>query len=108
MTARMNLRTVSTATANRQDFDCNNTLTGRHWYFGTGYLPDLYVDRLAADQTADDFFVVMSYRTPIAWYAHGAWHVPNVKYSPTTSRHLSSLRLPVRVTGSGEPWAIAA
>lgn len=38
-------------------------------------------------------YVVMSYRTPIAWLLRdGTVHVPDVTYSPTTSRHQSVTR----------------
>lgn len=43
-------------------------------------------------QEADDFYAVFSYQTPIAWYAHGVWTVPDVKYSVTTTKHQNIVR----------------
>lgn len=40
---------------------------------------------------ADADFIVYSYATPIAWRTQGQWHIPNVKYSATTSRHQSRI-----------------
>ena len=93
---------------NRIDFDCNRTLAGREGGFPSfGRLPLAYrVDFIDATE-AEDFYVVRSYDTPIAWFAHGQWHVPNVKYSPTTSRHLSALGLPTdwKATGNAA-WVV--
>jgi hypothetical protein len=49
-----------------------------------GKLPGCYWDSaLSAD------YVISSYATPIAWLVDGDWVVPPVKYSVTTSKHLS-------------------
>ena len=92
---RHTLRTVHQAVAARADFDCNGTLKGHAGISGTwgSRLPERYFDKFRSDALADDFYCVRSYATPIAWFANGAWHVPNVKYSPTTSRHLSALHI---------------
>lgn len=37
----------------------------------------------------DPDYVVWSYSTPIAWHGRHGWTVPDVKYSPSTSRQLS-------------------
>lgn len=37
-------------------------------------------------------YVVYSYGTPIAWHNEDGWHMPDVKYSVTTSRHQSRIR----------------
>lgn len=97
---RATLRTVSQFATAREDFDCNGTLSGRKGYASmyVGQLPREFQADYDGARYAEDFFVVHSYSTPIAWFAKGSWHVPNVKYSPTTSRHLSSLRL-------GTDWA---
>lgn len=36
--------------------------------------------------------VVISYSTPIAWFARGVWFEPPVKYSPTTSKQANYVR----------------
>jgi hypothetical protein len=42
-------------------------------------------------------YVVYSYATPIAWVReNGEWVVPAEKYSATTSRHQSIVRMAVR------------
>lgn len=58
---------------------------------GTGRLPQDRVNGFYRATDADDFYAVYSYATPIAWYAHGTWTVPAVKYSVTTSRHQSAV-----------------
>lgn len=47
-----------------------------------GSLPPQYADSL---MTAN--YVVMSYRTPIAWEQDGEITLPDVGYSPTTGQH---------------------
>jgi len=38
-------------------------------------------------------YIVLSYDTPIAWWYRGeGWTVPDVKYSPTTSKHQNIVR----------------
>tara|TARA_R110002073_G_scaffold243804_1_gene405945 strand:+ start:1099 stop:1419 length:321 start_codon:yes stop_codon:yes gene_type:complete len=44
-------------------------------------------DDLAAFLSSDPDFVVSSYQTPIAWHNGDGWHMPAMKYSPTTSCH---------------------
>ena len=99
MTNRATLKNVSQFIAARQDFDCNGTLTGKG---GSGYitaarLPDEFSGELAEATKAEDFYVVKSYATPIAWFANGAWTFPDTKYSPTTSRHQSKVRVALRI-----------
>ena len=50
------------------------------------------------DETAARIrYVVYSYATPIAWVRdNGEWVVPAEKYSATTSRHQSIVRMAVR------------
>lgn len=91
--ARHSLRTVHLAVHDREPFDCNGTLTGTTSNAGVGCLPREYRDGFLAASRADDFFAVYSYQTPIAWHVDGVWVVPPKKYSPTTGRHMSSLRL---------------
>lgn len=78
--------------ANRLSFTCNRTLRATYFNSFTGRLPEDRVTGFNRATDADDFYAVYSYQTPIAWYAHGTWVVPDVKYSPTTSRHQSIVR----------------
>lgn len=89
------LRTVAQAIAERVEFDCNGTFTGhvgeRSRY--VGQLPaEFHADYVKAG-AAQDFYMVRSYLTPIAWFANGEWTIPAVKYSVTTSRHQGKLYL---------------
>lgn len=90
---RATLRTAPDMISQRVSFDCNGTLTGEsETWSNVGRLPERFCDGYFAARNASDFYVVKSYATPIAWYAHGAWTVPAVKYSPTTSRHMAAVR----------------
>ncbi len=95
--AKATLRTVHTFVADRVAFNCNGTLTGaapRELGFpSVGKLPVAFRDSFRADITSPDAFVVYSYQTPIAWFANGEWKLPMVKYSVTTTRHLSATRI---------------
>jgi hypothetical protein len=105
--ARANRRNVHTFVAARQPFQGSN-ITGRHAKGITGQLPMSYRTQYEIASGATDFYVVHSYQTPIAWFAHGKWFVPNVRYSPTTSRQQSALGLVKdgSVWGSDAPWAL--
>lgn len=67
------------------------------WWGGDGTfgrLPQQWRDRFPS--RVSECYVVYSYRTPIAWWdATTGWVIPDVKYSPTTSRHQSIVRLAV-------------
>ena len=89
---RHTLRTVHQAVAQRADFNCNDTLTGRSGISGTwgSRLPEKYHDKFRADVLADDAYVVRSYATPIAWVTHaGHVHYVRQRFSVTTSKHQS-------------------
>lgn len=95
---RANLRTAPEHIANRQDFNCNGTLTGVNgdFYPFTGRLPERFHAALKdASKSNDDFYLVKSYSTPIAWYSRGQWFMPVTRYSSTTSRHQSRVMLAV-------------
>jgi hypothetical protein len=56
--------------------------------WATGRLPREFVESARSAR-----YVIRSYATPIAWLARdGQWVVPDVTYSPTTSRHQSLVR----------------
>jgi hypothetical protein len=105
---RHNLHTVHQAVETRTDFECNGTLRGGAAQGGLGRLPQRHVSDYLAAYSTPDFYAVYSYATPIAWFANGAWFVPNVKYSQTTSRHLSSLHLPTNWanTAKDDPYVM--
>lgn len=71
-----------------EDFDTSGALKGRAGRAQSfGQLPRVYWDTA---ELAD--YVVYSYATPIAFHAQGVWHIPDVKYSVTTSKHQSKIR----------------
>jgi len=94
---RTNLRGAVAQIAARRGFNANGTLTGGYFNTSTGRLPQDRVTGFNRATDADDFYAVYSYGTPIAWYAHGTWTVPAVKYSVTTSRHQSTVTRAVLV-----------
>lgn len=58
-----------------------------------GRLPIEYRDSV---KTAD--YVVYSFSTPIAWHTpDGEWHVPDVKYSQTTTKHQGKISVALSV-----------
>lgn len=59
-----------------------------------GRLPEPWREQFYCRSRGD--YVVYSYNTPIAWWTpETGWVIPDVKYSPTTSRHQSIVRLAV-------------
>lgn len=81
---------------NCEDFNAGN-LSGRTTVdYGRRYgmlTGDALKSFLAALVCEDVFYVVYSYDTPIAWVDRaGNHHVPDVRYSVTTSRHQSKVR----------------
>ena len=80
-------RDCGTLVARREPFTGSNLQGGPRGTVGSfGYLPGEWRDQFVADRPD---YVVWSYATPIAWHGHRGWVVPPVRYSPTTSRHLS-------------------
>lgn len=92
MSYRVTIRTAGPAIAERRGFNANDTFTGGYFRADTGRLPQDRVAGFLRATDAEDFYAVYSYGTPIAWFAHGTWTVPEVKYSVTTSRHQSAVR----------------
>jgi len=81
-----------------------STEQGRSIFISMGYLPTRLKDILRSRAHAGHVDqIIYSYATPIAWLDEGAWVVPTVTYSITTSaKHQTHLyRLPNRV---GVPW----
>lgn len=58
----------------------------------TGSLPHDERDRLRQAIAERPTYIVYSYNTPIGWIEADDWHIPDVRYSVTTSRHQSKLR----------------
>lgn len=86
-----------------QRVDCSNrnhTLSGQ-WkrshesaWVHAGRLGEEEWALIVFEEAADEgpLYVVRSYDTPIAWCTNeGQWTVPNVKYSKTTTNHLSGI-----------------
>ena len=86
----------------REDFQGSNLRGGAtKWLPRVGALPSAQVRTLTADHAlaralGEELYVVYSYATPIAWFAPSfGWVVPDVRYSQTTGRHQSRVRLGV-------------
>lgn len=68
---------------------------------GPGWLGGSDRERFNDDEPFIDY-VVVSYATPIAWHVrsadnkYGRWVMPATKYSVTTTRHQSIVRLSLR------------
>lgn len=90
-----NRRTAPAAIADRLQFrNSGGTFYSSEWPATHGQLPQEYSDALTAGLRAGTVdYVVMSYRTPIAWTGTGGTVIPAVRYSPTTSGHQSIARV---------------
>lgn len=93
--ARTSLSGAAAHIAARDNFDANGTFSGHNAVtaIDTAELPLRFHSDLNRALQAPDFYLVVSYATPIAWFAEGIWYVPNVFYSHATPRHQSSLGL---------------
>ena len=92
---KVTLRTVHDAVSKREEFRCNSTMNGE-WVDG----PHVNFGRITESVSLANHlmgscknFVVYSYSTPIAVYNHKGWWKNPEKYSVTTSRHMSAIRL---------------
>ena len=73
--------------ARREPFTGSNLRGGPRGTVGSfGRLPDEW-RRVYQEDNPD--YVVWSYATPIVWHGRHGWRVPPVRYSPTTTRHVS-------------------
>ena len=80
-------RDAAVYVARREPFTGSNLVGGSRGTVGSfGRLPAAWRDRFCEDQPD---YIVWSYATPIAWHGRRGWVVPPVKYSPTTSKHVS-------------------
>lgn len=79
---------------NRREFQHGN-IGGWESFHGVtaGRLPEefrkeFYSDTHDSERNELEFYAVVSYDTPIAWYLQGkGWTIPDTRYSPTTSAH---------------------
>ena len=73
--------------ARREPFTGSSLLGGPRGIFGEfGRLPHHWRDAFYEDNPD---YVVWSYSTPIVWHGRHGWIAPQVRYSPTTTRHVS-------------------
>ena|SRR5256885_8821203 len=81
--------------ADLKPFRCYGALRGAA--VRAGHASTLDLGRLPAEN-ADSLrhpttdYVVYSYATPIAWHNMVGWHMPDVKYSLTTTMHQHTIR----------------
>lgn len=82
--------------ADRRDWQGSNFRGERDpWRGATGMLP-----REHRESFAQADYAVYSYATPIAWHIDGqGWIVPDTKYSVTTTRQQSQLRMAFHYAG---------
>lgn len=92
MAKQTNLRNVHRSVHALEEFLGSN-LKGMKYDTGVGRLAPKHWDNFHDAQRADDFFVVYSYATPIAWHANNVWYVPTEGYSQSTKRQKSALEL---------------
>jgi hypothetical protein len=95
---QINQKQAKVSIAKREPFNANslkggwfNTSTG---WPSFGILPQEFRTALSgALETGEDVYVVTSYVTPIAWYSGGSWEIPDTKYSVTTSKHQTIVKV---------------
>ena len=100
MTIRTTTRdvcTIARALRNGEPFTTSGALSGEAYplIVGGGRLSYDW-----ASQIDRPVYVVRSYATAIAWQNHdGTWVMPDDRYSPTTSKHQSTVRRALRLVG---------
>jgi len=87
----------------RQSFDAGVNVRGRKVEdaagIDTGRMPLPWAETFR-DQEMEIKFIVWSYDTPIAWLLDtGEWVVPQHDYSPTTTKHLGTVRRAIASLG---------
>ena len=96
---RITNRDAAVYVEHRIEFTGSNT-SGR-WVYNTwganpygSLLPGEHAEELARVVALGLVYVVKSYDTPVAWWSESeGWSVPPVKFSPTTSKHVTQMRL---------------
>lgn len=87
----MNQKQAIEAIANREDFFAS-ALTGHEGRSNSyGWLNPEEIEKYESVRDSIDY-VVMSYRTPIAWHSAEGWYVTSQKFSTTTSKHQNYVR----------------
>lgn len=76
--------------AKRQEFRAS-ALEGRVYGAGNGRLNPEETEKYNQDLNSVIYWVY-SYSTPIAWYTPSGWYMVQQKFSPTTSRHQTTVR----------------
>jgi hypothetical protein len=92
---KANRRTAPDLIASREEFEASALSARWDESLTLGRLPDEYAIQILTDRDgagARGLYVVYSYWTPIAWFDGETWTIPDVKYSPTTSRHQNIVR----------------
>jgi hypothetical protein len=84
-------------------FSTSGSLEGRYTQGQetAGQLPEEYQGSFG-----DADYAVFSYDTPIAWRIDGQWYMPDYRYSRTTTRHQSTIRVALEqgpgIAGTGK------
>lgn len=101
--ARISYTKIKKALADREEFEGNSMWSTYKHYDGAwnGMLSDhdkmfLSADMKRAKETMESFYIVYSYETPIAWAYGDTVRVPEVKYSVTTSKQQTLVRVHLR------------
>ena len=100
MTIRTTTRdvcTIARALRNGEPFTTSGALSGEAYPLIVGGGRLSYDGASRIDRP---LYVVRSYATAIAWQNYdGTWVVPDDEYSPTTSKHQSTVRRALRLVG---------
>ena len=99
--AILNYKKIEEALRDREPFTGNSMRSeyvDTDFIQGTGKLSDfdkrwLYTEKEIARTKGLPFYVVYSYATPIAWAYGDTVSIPEVKYSPTTSRQQTRVKI---------------
>lgn len=93
------IRETRQAIRDRVPFKTHGALSGDKFngYGDTGRLNTEERNRWYADVNNVDY-VVMSYSTPIAWHTDAGWYQVAQRFSVTTTRHQTQVRLAIETT----------
>lgn len=70
------------------EFKGGGNVRGSTTLTGFDQLPERYKARVR-----DADYIVYSYETPIAWRSGAQWYMPDVKYSPSTTRQQGAIHM---------------
>ena len=98
---RTNIRDARPLIRNREAFAAGGNAYGESNFRG-GFLIEDGTGRLNAEEAMEYSvamlsidYVIRSYGTPIAWHNDNGWYVVEQKFSSSTSRHQSAVRLAI-------------